>query len=251
MRGPAHNKSSRSRGSKKPTRTIAYIRVSTEDQVREGVSLEAQEARLCAFCEATGRANVEIIRDDGKSAKDLHRPGMTALLNEVQAGLVDAIIVLKLDRLTRSVRDLLDTFTAADTALVSVTESLDTATAGGRLMLHLLASVSQWERETIAERTVFALAHMRAERKVYGSTPFGFQRVDDSLVQVDAEQQVLLEMKEKYERGLTYREIGKWLDSIGTRTARGKTRWFANSVRQVLNSSIALETFSSSATMPV
>ena len=244
MRRTGHYKKSRSNGPQKPGRTIAYTRVSTDEQVRDGVSMDAQEARLKAFCHATGRENVELICDDGKSGKDLHRPGMAKLLEAVRAGAVDAVIILKMDRLTRSVRDLadiLEVFTSTDTALVSVTESLDTGTAGGRLMLHLLASVSQWERETIAERTSFALAHMREANIVYGSTPFGYDRNDNTLVAVDALQDSLISMKRMHEQGATYREIAAWLESNGIKTARGMTRWHPNSVRQVLTSSIAQE----------
>src|SRR5579872_6327967 len=137
-------------------KTVAYARVSTEDQLRHGVSIEAQESRLRAFALGTDRKLSEVIIDEGQSAKTLARPGLRRILEGVRRREIGAVLVLKLDRLTRSVRDLgelLALFSRTDTALVSVSESLDTASAAGRLMVNVLGSVAQWEREAIAERT--------------------------------------------------------------------------------------------------
>jgi DNA invertase Pin-like site-specific DNA recombinase len=145
-------------------KTIGYARVSLTEQARDGVSLPAQEERLRAYALATARDLVEIVVDDGQSAKTLCRPGLQRILTAVTNGVISSIVVLKLDRLTRSVRDLselLDLFARHDTALISVSESLDTASAAGRLMVNVLGSVGQWEREAISERTAFALAHKR------------------------------------------------------------------------------------------
>jgi site-specific DNA recombinase len=132
-----------------------YARVSTEDQAREGVSLEAQVARLKAYAEAMRLGEeVRAVIDQGVSAKSLDRPALAELLVDCKAKRVSTVVCLKLDRLTRSVRDLsdlLDLFEKNGVALCSLSESLDTSTASGRLMLNLLASVSQWEREAIAE----------------------------------------------------------------------------------------------------
>lgn len=103
--------------------------------------------------------------DADASAKDLNRPGLVRVLALVEKRDVDAVIVAKLDRLTRSVRDLgelLERFERRGVSLVSVAESLDTGTAAGRLVLNVMASVSQWEREVIGERTREALAHKKA-----------------------------------------------------------------------------------------
>lgn len=123
----------------------------------------AQLARLQAYCEAMRPGEeVRVVVDEGVSAKSLDRPALNGLLADCRARRVSSVVVLKVDRLTRSVRDLadlLDLFEKSNVALCSLSESLDTSTASGRLMLNLLASVSQWEREAIAERTSFALAH--------------------------------------------------------------------------------------------
>jgi site-specific DNA recombinase len=97
----------------------------------------------------------EIVTDAGESAKSLDRPGMERLLALVDARAVDVVIIAKLDRLTRSARDLAELLERSKrgVALVSVAESLDTGTAAGRLTLNIMVSVSQWEREAIGERT--------------------------------------------------------------------------------------------------
>jgi site-specific DNA recombinase len=116
-------------------KAIGYIRVSTEKQADFGVSLEAEEAKIRAMAVVQGADLSEAIIDAGESAKSLNRPGMERLLALVDAGAVDVVIIAKLDRLTRSVKDLaelLERFTKRGVALVSVAECLDTATAAGR-----------------------------------------------------------------------------------------------------------------------
>src|SRR4029453_7036373 len=104
----------------------------------------------------------EVIIDAGESAKSLNRPGMERLLSLVDAGAVNTVIIAKLDRLTRSVKDLaelLERFTRRGVSLGSLAESLDTGTAAGRLVLNIMTAVSQWEREAIGERTRDAMLH--------------------------------------------------------------------------------------------
>jgi site-specific DNA recombinase len=121
----------------------------------------------------------EIVTDAGESAKTLRRPGMAKVLADVRHGVISRVVVFKLDRITRSTRDLADLielFGDSNTSLVSVSESLDTETASGRLVVNMLGVVAQWEREAIGERTAEALAHKRRNGFVYGRTPFGFRR---------------------------------------------------------------------------
>jgi site-specific DNA recombinase len=155
---------------------IGYTRVSTEDQARDGVSLAAQQAKIEAYALVKDWTLVELIRDEGVSAKTTNRPGIQHLLNLIEHRAVQAVIVYKLDRLTRSVKDLntlVECFEKKGVALVSLQESLDATTATGRLMMNLLASVSQWEREVIGERTRDAMQHLKAQGKVYSRPVFG------------------------------------------------------------------------------
>jgi DNA invertase Pin-like site-specific DNA recombinase len=213
---------------------VGYVRVSTEDQAREGVSLEAQEARIRAFCEAKGWALVDVVRDEGKSAKNTKRPGLQDILAALprrQRGW-DALVVVKLDRLTRSVRDLgelMEAFKKARVAFTSIQESVDTSSASGELFLNIIGSLSQWERRAIGERTRDAMAHLRAMRRRVGSTPYGY-RVDPThvrrrkptgkleaarLIPDPAEHRVLAEILELRGRGFTLRAIADALEHRG------------------------------------
>jgi len=219
--------------------TIAYVRVSTEDQATNGVSLDAQEARISGYASAMGWQVSEVIRDAGASAKSLQRAGMTCLLSSLRRKSVERVVVLKLDRLTRSTRDLadlLDVFAKHDTALVSVSESLDSSSAAGRLVVNMLGVVAQWEREVIAERTASALAHKRQQGLVYGPTPYGFRRHGQSLVTNVEEQAILHDMRRQDAAGWSFRAIAAALEARGVRAPKGGQRWHASSVRSVLRS---------------
>jgi Site-specific recombinases, DNA invertase Pin homologs len=167
-------------------RAIGYIRVSTDKQADKGCSLDAQRERITAMCVVQQADLVDIVLDAGESAKDLKRPGVERVLALVNAGQVDTVIVAKLDRLTRSVRDLadlLELFQRRGVSLVSVAEALDTGSASGRLVLNLMTAVSQWEREAIEERTRDALAHKQADMQYVGNTSYGWHCVDGKTVE--------------------------------------------------------------------
>ena len=149
--------------------TVGYVRVSTDKQAEHGVSLEAQEAKIRAMATVQGTNLLDVIVDGGESAKSLNRPGLQKLMALVNSGKVEAVIVAKLDRLTRSVKDLcgpLELFEKRKVALISVAEALDTGSAAGRLVITIMGAVSQWEREAIGERTRDALGTNAATASV-------------------------------------------------------------------------------------
>ena len=157
---------------------VGYVRVSTDKQADKGISLEAQAEKIRAMATLHDHQLLDILVDGGESAKSLKRPAMGKLLAMIDAGQVKTVIVAKLDRLTRSVRDLcelLERFERRGVALVSVAESLDTGSAAGRLVLNIMAAVSQWEREAIGERTRDALRHKRTNGESASGT-FGTGR---------------------------------------------------------------------------
>lgn len=219
-----------------PKAVIAYSRVSTEEQAVHGVSLDAQEARLRAYCEAMGLENVEYVVDAGESAKSLRRTGFQAVLHRIRAGEVATLVVLKLDRLTRSVGDLAELMTVfgkTGTALVSVTENLDTGSAAGRMMINMLGVFAQWEREAIAERTSFALAHKRRQGLVYGSVPFGYRREGDRLVEIPEQLAAIETVRRMNDSGTSLRRCGAWLAEQGFTAPRGGA-WTAQGVKDML-----------------
>jgi site-specific DNA recombinase len=235
----------KAKGLSSQRRVVAYVRVSTDEQSRDGVSLDAQRARIEAFAVATARTIDEVIVDAGESAKSLTRPGMQRILQAVAAGDVGTVIVLKLDRLTRSVRDLgdlLERFTKADAALVSVSESLDTSSAAGRMVVNVLGTFAQFEREVIGERTSIALTHKRSLGEVYGSTPYGYRREGSRLVPDVERLDTLAVVRELWSdgTGLSLQGIADHLNAQQIPASRGGA-WFKSSVRAVLRSRMTLE----------
>src|SRR6516162_7334890 len=196
-------------------KVIGYARVSTAEQASGGISLEAQEAKIRAYCELHELELVEVIIDGGESAKSLKRPGLQrglAMLKKKAVG--EGLVVCKLDRLSRSVKDwnaLIDGYFGekAGKQLFSVADSIDTRTAAGRLVLNVLMSVAQWEREAIGERTRDALKHMKLTGKRVGKVPFGYSLLPDhkTLVPIPAEQGVIRAIFQLREKGLTLRKI--------------------------------------------
>ena len=199
--------------------------MSTTRQKEEGVSLDAQTAKIRAMATVRDATLLEVIVD-AESGKDVNRPGLQRLLKLVNAGEVEAVIVAKLDRLTRSVKDLcglLELFEKKNVALLSVAESLDTGSAAGRLVIRIMGAVSQWEREAIGERTRDALRHKRSQGECVGNIHFGYRLAGDGKhVEPDpAEQAALREMHELRKRGGTLRSIAAHLNEKGHRTRRG------------------------------
>lgn len=222
-------------------KAIGYVRVSTEKQADSGISLQAQQEKIRAMAVVKGAALLDVIVDAGASAKTLERPGMERLLALVDARKVDAVIIAKLDRITRSVKDLavlLERFNRRGVALVSVAESLDTNTAGGRLVMNIMMSVSQWEREAIGERTRDALAHMKATRQAYSPTPYGFDRDGDTLHTADAELGTVQQIQQWHSDGWTLRKIAGELNRLGVATKHGGAAWYASTVRRIVTNKL-------------
>lgn len=210
------------------TTAIAYIRVSTAKQAEKGLSLEAQQAKVQAYAELYDLDLVEVVVDAGASAKTLDRPGLQKALGLLKAGKAEAMVVVKLDRLTRSVADLgrlVDTyFTEGKAALLSVGEQIDTRSAAGRLVLNVLGAVSQWEREAIGERTSAAMRHKQTQGEyIGGHAPYGFHLTEDGdLVENPAEQAVIQEARELRAAGLSLRKVAAELDRHGFKARNGR-----------------------------
>lgn len=212
---------------------VGYIRVSTEDQAEVGVSLDAQRKKLEQYAELYDLELVAIIEDAGASAKTLNRPGLQQALAALDGGEAEGLLIAKLDRLTRDVRDmgdLLEGYFASKFNLLCVAEQIDTRTASGRLMLNLLTSVAQWERETIGERTSAALRHKQSQGEHVGSPALGYDMKDGELVENAEEAAVVERIQELRAEGLTYQQIADTLTAEGLRTKRGGG-WYPATVR--------------------
>lgn len=211
-------------------RAIAYVRVSTEKQTDHGVSLQAQRTKLEQYATVYDLDLVDVVVDAGVSAKSLDRPGLSRALRALQRGEAEGLLVVKLDRLTRSVRDLGELvegyFAKGDVALMSVSERIDTSTASGRLVLNVLASVSQWEREAVGERTSAAMQY-KASKGEYtgGRARYGFRvGADGVTLEADPKEQEALQVTHALrEEGYSYREIAAALTARGFRSRTGGT----------------------------
>jgi site-specific DNA recombinase len=217
-------------------RAIGYVRVSTDKQADHGVSLEAQAEKIRAMAAIHSAELVDFIIEAGESAKSLNRPGMARLLQLVDTRQVEGVIIAKLDRLTRSVKDLcilLERFERRDVALISVAESLDTGSAGGRLVLNIMTAVSQWEREAIGESTRDAMRHKRNAGERVGNIAYGYRLGKDErhLEPDETEQAVLAHIRARREQ-TTLRGLAAELNAQGFRTRRGSA-WRHEYVKRV------------------
>lgn len=222
------------------TKAVAYLRVSTTQQADEGVSLEAQRTQAQLYAQLYGLHLVDVVVDAGVSAKTLDRPGLQRALAMLRTGEAEALLVCKLDRLTRSVKGLgvlLDEFFArpGGPALLCVQEQVDTRSAGGRLVLNVLMSVAQWEREAIGERTSAALQHMKANGEYTGGrAPYGWQVAQGGQLEPVASEQATIRLAQQLRAaGSSLRAVGAQLLEAGHAPRRGAC-WHASSVKVVL-----------------
>lgn len=211
-------------------RAIGYIRVSTEDQAKEGVSLDNQRTKISAYAELKDLELVEIIEDAGISAKNLNRPGAQRVLDLARRKEIQAVIVYKLDRMFRSTVDALETtkqFDKLGVAFHSIQETLDTQSAMGKFFFTLTAALAEMERGIIAERTTAALQHKKARgEKTGGDVPFGYDLVDGGmLVENPHEQNALRVINDLNTRGHSLRKICRKLEARGYLTKTGKATW--------------------------
>lgn len=215
---------------------VGYIRVSTDGQEQSGLGLEDQEAKVRAYCSLYDLELVAIHKD-AASGKNMNRPGLQDALAALKSGEAAGLVVAKLDRLTRSVRDmadLLDGYFREDFAFHCVGEQINTTTAAGRFMLNILTSIGEWERETISERTAAAMAVKRRRQEYTGGhVPFGFQEVDGKLIPVPAEQQALARINELRAAGNTYQAIADQLNMDGITTKTGRP-WTFGTVANII-----------------
>ena len=206
--------------------TIGYVRVSTINQVEEGVSLEAQRRKIEAYCELHDLLLSEIIQDAGISGKSVNgRPGMQSVIDKVKSRKVDNVIVFKLDRLARNLKEaceISELMQKKAVALHSISEKIDTGSATGKLFYHILSAMNQWEREVISERTVTALSLKKSKNeRISRFPPYGYKFNGDNIVSVDKEQEVIKIVKNQADKGFTIKSIINYLSQQGYSNRKG------------------------------
>lgn len=220
-------------------RACIYVRVSTEAQEAEGYSLEEQE-RLCkAAIESKEWEYTRTYCDGGFSGKTVDRPALQEMFKDVRNGLVDAVMIYKLDRLSRSQKDTLtiieDILLPNKVDIVSIRETLDTSTPWGRAMIGILASFNQLDRETITMRTTMG---RRAKAKAGGYTggmpPIGYRVKDKELVVDEREAWLVREIFKLRAQKKSYRAIAEELEERGV-LGRDRKPLYYTTIGSIIN----------------
>ena len=199
-------------------KAVGYIRVSTEDQAKEGISLDNQEAKINAWADLSGYEVEHIYCDAGISGKSTeNREGLQKALKGIRRG--DALVVYSLSRLARSTRDTLDIadyLKNKEADLVSISEKIETNTAAGKMVFRMLAVLNEFERDQVSERTKQVLRHKKDKGEWMGRIPFGFKMEDNRLVE-DPEQVKIIQRAKRMKRaGKSMRDKSKALNlSLG------------------------------------
>jgi len=171
--------------SNKPLAAI-YIRVSTEDQAKQGISLQAQEEALKNYASALGYELFNIYRDEGKSAKDIKgRKEMSKMLEDAENKKFQAIFIYKLDRFSRSLKDLIETIEKLkdwNVDFVSLQDKIETTSASGKLMFHIISAFAEFERNVTGERTKFSMDKKARDGNLVSRAPFGYKIIEKKLV---------------------------------------------------------------------
>jgi site-specific DNA recombinase len=230
----------------KDAQAVAYIRVSSEEQARFGVSMTTQAEQLTAYCLMRSLPLADIVRDPGVSGSKAlsKRPGGARLLTLIESGEANNVVALKLDRLFRNASDALATTEAwsRDGIALHLVDmggsAMDTTSPTGRMMLTMLAGFAEFERALVVERTQSAREYNKRHMKLYGPIPFGYERGPDrTLVAVESEQRILNRVRRWRQLGWTYRAIAAELTERGTPTKRDGT-WWPSTVKYLLDNDL-------------
>src|SRR2546427_7477861 len=209
------------------TRVAVYTRVSTEDQAKEGFSLDAQRERLEAYCKARGWQIAKSYVEDGHSGRDTKRPAYQRMMSERADW--DTLLVIKMDRIHRNSRNFMEMMEALEAwgrTLVSAPESFDTSAAMGRFVMDIIQRIAQLESEQIGERVYMGMNQKaRTGPGILGfAIPFGYEVRTGELVLHSDEAAVVLEIFEACVSGDTTERIAEGLNRRGVRAKRGG-RW--------------------------
>ena len=222
------------------TKTVAYIRVSTEDQATDGVSLAAQRAKIEAWCVVNDSELLEVHSDAGISGgRADNRPGLQAAI-ETACKQKAVLVVYSLSRLARSTKDTIligEKLDKAGADLVSLSEKIDTTSAAGKMVFRMLAVMAEFEKDQISERTKFAMQHKKSKSERVGTIPYGYDLSIDgvALIKNSNEQSAIELVNELNSRGMSLREIADELTARRYLTKKGKDRWNHMTVKNILN----------------
>ena len=215
-------------------KAVAYIRVSTTGQAEEGVSLEAQEAKVRAWADLNGYDMGAVFCDAGISGSKANRPGLASALAAV--GRDDALVVYSLSRLARNTAHTLEIATQLEKQgadLVSLSEKIDTTSAAGKMVFRMLAVLAEFERDQVSERTKAAMGYKKTQGQRVGSIPYGKRLAVNGvdLIDDEAEQEIIRLVRGLRHNGYTLAAIAAELDARGFKP-RG-TKWHAQTIKNI------------------
>ncbi len=217
-----------------------YIRVSTEDQAREGFSLGEQEEKLLALCKFKDLEVYKVYKDAGISAKDMeHRPQFQEMLKDMKDGKINYIVAYKLDRITRSVRDLEELISVLEQYncfLLCDRDDVNTSTANGRFFVRMLTVLSQLEIEIVSERTKFGLNGAIKSGHIPGQRPFGYKSADDKKMIIDNATRPYVEMIfDMYLEGKSFQQIANYFEG---NNIYPKKKWKDTTIQKIIDNKI-------------
>lgn len=221
--------------------TAIYMRVSTEDQAKDGFSIHAQKNKLTKYAEVNDWDIYDYYVDDGISGKNLTgRPEVTRMIDDVKNGKVTNVLVYKLDRLTRSVRDLIDLieiFESHNCCFNSVTEKIDTSNAVGRMFVKIIGIFAEFERENLAERVAFGYEQKTKEGNYTNPNGvYGYDYVigEGKLLVNEEEKALVNRIFDEYIDGKSYFKIACTLNVEGVPTKRGGN-WAPGTILSIIH----------------
>lgn len=217
-----------------------YIRVSTEDQAREGFSLGEQEEKLLQLCKFKELEVYKVYKDAGISAKDMeHRPQFQAMLQDMKEGKINYIVAYKLDRITRSVRDLEELISVLEqynSFLLCDRDDVNTSTANGRFFVRMLTVLSQLEIEIVSERTKFGLNGAIKSGHIPGQRPFGYTKSEDKKMIIDnATRPYVEKIFDMYLEGKSFQQIANYFKE---NNIYPKKKWHDTTIQKIIDNKI-------------
>ncbi len=217
-----------------------YARVSTEDQAKEGFSLDSQIEKLRSYCKARGWEIAGEYIDDGYSGRDVRRPAYQKMMEDIDNW--DVLLVMKMDRIHRNSKNfmlMMEELRRKNKEFVSMTESLDTSTAMGRFVMDIIQRIAQLESEQIGERVYDGMRQKAKQGKgMLGSpSPYGYVYNNGKLIGIEHELKIVRQMYEMYADGKSLEEIVKWLRMNKVEGKRGG-KWNKKTVARILSNPI-------------
>ena len=217
-----------------------YARVSTEDQAKEGFSLDSQLEKLRSYCKARGWEIAGEYVDDGYSGRDIRRPAYQKMMEDIDKW--DVLLVMKMDRIHRNSKNfmlMMEQLRQKNKEFVSMTESLDTSTAMGRFVMDIIQRIAQLESEQIGERVYDGMRQKAKQGKgLLGSpAPYGYEYDDGALKPVKEEIEVVKKIFSEYLNGKSIGSIAEWLNENGVKTKKGG-KWDRKTISRILSNPI-------------